>query len=199
MSLIIELMTKGVYQFRQTISAINESLQECNIPIYQYPFEFQPENYILPWMRCRPSDLDYLKFVAAELQENPNWTPSNNFAGKKISVDLKKKFISENNSHLICHDYYTGFYVPVNFQNQHLSDLFLVSIGSSISLRNELEEIAYKLRLNLGNYTPDMELLFKQREQELQNDLLGFEKMLLLYLYNITLASIQHNLIIKFS
>lgn len=148
---------------------------------------------------CWPSDLNYLKFVAAKLQESPKWTPDKNFKSQQISVDLKKKFIAKNRSHLICHENYAGFYVPVSFQDKHLPEQFLVAIGSSIDLRSELKEIADKLKLNLGDYTPDFGLLFERREPELRNDVLIFEKFVLLYLYNMALASIRYNLIIQFS
>lgn len=77
--------------------------------------------------------------------------------------------------------------------------MFLRSLGSSISLRDELAWLACKLKLNVKKYNPDFEVLYKEREYEFKDDPLGFEKMLLLYLYNISLASVIHNLIIQFS
>ena len=70
-------------------------------------------------------------------------------------------------------------------------------MGSSINFCNELKEIADKLELDLGSYTPDLELLYENRFKELDNDLLEFEKMLLLFLYNMTLGSIKYDLIIE--
>ena len=72
-------------------------------------------------------------------------------------------------------------------------------MGSSIQLKDELTELADKLKLDLGNYTPDFELLCEERIYELEHDPLGFEKMLLLCLYNFCLASIKYDLIIELS
>ena len=199
MSLVIDLVTKEFCQFQKKISNINKLLIECDLPVYQYPFKLQSEKYILPSLVCWPSDLDYLKFVGAQLKENPDWTPNKDFVGQRISVDLKRKFIAENKSHLICHENYTGFYIPVDFKDKCLPDMFLRSLGSSISLRDELAWLACKLKLNVKKYNPDFEVLYKEREYEFKDDPLGFEKMLLLYLYNISLASVIHNLIIQFS
>jgi hypothetical protein len=205
MSLIISLAqkTKNNLHYHkyldQTFLYLNKILMSAGLPIYQYAPKMLSQETVLPWMKCWPSDLDYLKFIAAQLKENPNWNPDKNFVGQRISVDLKRKFIAENKSHLICHENYTGFYIPVDFKDKCLPDMFLRSLGSSISLRDELAWLACKLKLNVKKYNPDFEILYKEREYELKDDPLGFEKMLLLYLYNLSLASVTHNLIIEFS
>lgn len=203
MSLIIRLIKhKYYYGLRKKIDYLNEELRQGGLPTYQYSPKTLPDDTILPWLVLRPSDLDYLKFVAAKLRENPKWTPGSDFINQKIPFDLKQKFIAEKKSHLICHANYYGEYVPLDFQDLPLPPHFFSSvgssIGSSINLCNELKEIGGRLKLNLGSYTPDLELLHKQRFEELENDLIGFEKMLLLYLYNFSLASIKHHLIIEF-
>ncbi len=63
--------------------------------------------------------MDYLKFIAAKLRENPKWLPQSNFY-KHIPFELKQKFIAENKSHLICHTAYSALFVPVKFDNLSL-------------------------------------------------------------------------------
>lgn len=196
MSLIIRLIGHK-YGLRKEIAYINEELSQCGLPEYRYSPKVFPSDTVLPWINCRRSDIDYLKFIAAKLQENPKWTPDKDFINQKIPFDLKQKFIAENKSHLICHSYCYGYYVPIDFQNVSLPDRFLDYMGSSINFCNELKDIAGKLKLDLSSYTPDLELLYEQRFKELDNDLLEFEKMLLLFLYNMTLGSINYDLIIQ--
>lgn len=204
MSLEIYLIREGKDTSQKNLckskfSALNDSLVSCGIPTYQYDPNRISDKTQFPYMRYRVSDLDYLKSLAAKLEENPKWVPDRNFVHKKISPDLKKKFIDKNRSHLICHYNYIGYYVPVSFQNACLPSGFLSTIGSSFNLRDELKNIANKLNLNLVTYTPNRELLFEQIYQVvIEGDLLEFEKILLLELYNMALGSIKYNLIINF-
>jgi hypothetical protein len=197
MSLNISLCgKKDEYRIKDKVNDINERLKEIGILNYEFTSKTIPNDTILPWLCLRVSDLDYLKFIAAKLKENPKWTPENNFVNQKIPFDLKQKFIKENKSHLICHSNCFGLYVPVKFRNLSLPSEYLYSFGSSVNLCNELKEIAGRLKLNLGIYTPDLTILHQHRFEELENDPIGFEKMLILYLYNFCLASIKYDLII---
>ncbi|NET90608.1 MAG: hypothetical protein F6K45_21360 [Kamptonema sp. SIO1D9] len=210
MSLFIELKRKVidnscVYKdsinknFDRMISDWNQMLECCGLPCYRYLPKELSKDTLLPSVQYSSDDLDYLKFIAALLSIDPSWTPDRDFINKQIPFNLKKEIIAENKSHLICHHNCFGQYFPISFQDVDLPNDFLSTMGSSINLRDELVEIAEKLDLSLGEYTPDLDLLYEQRLPELQEDILGFEKMLLLDLYNISLGSIKHNLIINFS
>jgi hypothetical protein len=123
----------------------------------------------------------------------------NDFTRQRISPDVKEQFILENKSHLICHSRYYGWYVPVDFSRFVLPPELLVSFGSSINLCNELKTIAKTLHFDLGDYNPDLFFLLQQRYDEFKDDPLFSEKMHILYLYNICLGSIKHQLIIDFN
>ncbi|MGL6344673.1 MAG: hypothetical protein ACRC80_36675 [Waterburya sp.] len=190
---------KGEYYIRQRVIGINEKLKEIGILNYEFIPKTIPNDTILPEPCWRPSDPDYLKFIAAKLKENPKWTPENNFIHQEISFDLKQKFKVENKSHLICNfNNGGGCYVPVKFHNLVLPDQCLSSFGSSINLCNELKEIAGRLKLDLGVYTSDLTLLRQQRFDEFEDDPIWYEKLLILDLHNICLASIKYGLIISF-
>ena len=181
MSLSIRLIGyKNISETLETVTYSNQELSRCGIQTYCYR-DNKNDDLILPWMSLSPSDLDYLKFIANNLRKNPKWFPDENFISQRIPSHLKQEIISENKSHLICHMNFCGYYVPIDFGDILLPNEFLTSIGSSVSLFNELKDIASKLKLDLGNYTPDFEILYETRVFELENDLLGFEKMLLLY------------------
>ncbi|MGL5806202.1 MAG: hypothetical protein ACRC11_12300 [Xenococcaceae cyanobacterium] len=80
MSLIINLRgKKDEYYIRQTVTDTNERLKEIGILNYEFTPKTIPNDRILPWLCLRVSDLDYLKFIAAKLKENPKWIPENNF------------------------------------------------------------------------------------------------------------------------
>lgn len=134
MSLTISLIKKQTNKLSwnksvdKKISYLNENLVSCGIPAYQYDAKRLSDETQFPWMRCRASDLDYLKFIAAKLEENPSRAPGNDFVSQEIPPDLRQKFISENRSHLICHHNSFGDYVPVSFQKACLSAGFLSTI-----------------------------------------------------------------------
>ena len=113
-------------------------------------------------------------------------------------ADLLKEVFGEKQSHFILHSDLVGDYVPVFFENRVVPDWFLTNLGSSIHCCNELEEMAHKLKLSLGSYTPNFQILYEQRFDDLADDILYPEKFMLLELYNIMLASIKHNLLISF-
>ena len=204
MSLIIRLFgKKSDHDVFRSTSGINETLREIGISDYQFYPKHLPDDITLPWLNIWRSKINYLKNIYLEFKMNPNWTPDSDslFFGEDryFFFDLAEEIIGENKSHLVWHSNYCSYYVPVEFKNISISDDELKFFGSSINLCHELKDLANKLNLDLGNYTPDFELLYEQRIYELENDPLGFEKMLLLYLYNFCLASIKYDLIIEFS
>jgi hypothetical protein len=201
MSTFISLVgIEGEYGIDLTIKSINEKI--ANINLLRYEFTSQPisNNTVLPQKtKLRYTDFTRLKLIASELDKNPKWTPDNYFTAQSMLPRLQEKYILENKSHLICHLSYTGYFIPVKFNSELLPNKCLMTFGSSINLCNELKEVAGRLRLNLGHYTPDLDLLFDQRIDELEdNDPILSEKILILYLYNFCLASIKNDLAISF-
>ena len=203
MSLIIRLAGKNDdYNIRQQLAAINENLEEIGLLNYKLSPVRIPSDVILPWMNTAKSNINCLKNLYLELQSNPEWTPNNEsiFVGERVFFqDLAEEILGENQSHLVWHYNFCSLYIPVDFNNVSVPDDLLMTLGSSINLCNELREIAVRIDLDLGDYNPDLELLYKQRINELEDDSLCLEKMLILYLYNFCLASIKYNLIIEFS
>lgn len=104
---------------------------------------------------------------------------------------LRQLIYQEGISHLVCDIRCTVFYIPVLFDKVIYKAGF-GSICSSISLREELEEIAEKLNLDIGEYTPNIDVLIKRSKEEFKFDFLGGHKLTLLCLYNLVLASISY-------
>ncbi|NET91149.1 MAG: hypothetical protein F6K45_24170 [Kamptonema sp. SIO1D9] len=203
MSLIISLIenkqepyTADIYYY------LNEQIRKIGILNYQLTSKSIPKNAILPRIRLSPSDLNFLKNLFLELEYNSNWSINNNylFIGEKVFFeDIATDILKDKKSHLISHYNFCGYYVPIDFQGFSVPNEFLKYIGSSINLIDELKCMANKINLDFGNYTPDLKVVYNQRINEFENDFLGFEKLLILYLYNICLASIKYNLVINFS
>jgi hypothetical protein len=200
MSLIIRLEgTANEHDIGILTDKVNYKLREIGISNYKFVPKTILDKTILPSLSLRPASINYLKFIAAKLKDNPKWIPGEAFSGKKISDELYEKFKKENKSHLICHANYCGYYVPVQFPDSSLPSNYLFDFGSSVNLYNELKEIAGRLKFDLGEYTPDLAVLAQNRWNELEGDQLFFEKAMILYLYNFCLASMKHGLIINFS
>lgn len=200
MSLIIRLRgEKSDYFIDQTTTGINEMLKTIGILNYKFTAKNIQNDIVLPWVKLSRTSINYLKNVFLELEYNPHWTPESGslFIGESMFFfDLAKEIFGEKKSHFVWNRHLGNCYVPVEFQNIYVPDEFLRNLGSSINLCNELKELANKLKLDLGDYTPDFELLYEQRVCEFENDILGNEKMFILYLYNFCLASIKYDLLI---
>lgn len=206
------LISKDTKRFKEKAASINESLEAYGIPRYEPNYNFEAELkrdkirlfsvYDAPGIdlyRSNKAILRRLKTIAIELEFDPNWTAESDalFVGEPIDNDLLKEVFGEKQSHFILHWDITEYYVPVSFNDVSVPDWFLWTIGSSINLRDELQEIADKLKFNLGNYTPDFQMLYEERFDELVDDTLFFEKFMLLKIYNIALGSVKHNLLIE--
>ena len=203
MSLIIRLIGKSSdYNVSRILTAMNEELGEIGLSNCQLTPVKLSSDTILPWMNTARSNINCLKNLYLELQLNSEWTPNSEsiFVGEQVFFqDLAEEILGEKQSHLVWHHNYCSFYIPVDFKNIPVPRNILMTLSSSVNLCNELKEMASRIDLDLGNYTPDLELLYEQRINELEDDFLCLEKMLILYLYNFCLASIKHNLIIEFS
>ncbi|WP_107667717.1 hypothetical protein [Cyanothece sp. BG0011] len=200
--------------FQETVFCINEKLSCYGLPNYKPYYNFEEiskhQNIILPSRDNLPgidlylskkTILHKLKTIAIELEYNPQWTPEKEslFIGEPIYPDLIGEVFDRKQSHFILHFDFCGYYVPIDFDDISVPDSFLWTIGFSINFCNELKEIADKLKLDLGNYTPDFNILYEKRFDELADDVLYYEKFMLLELYNIALASIDYNLLISFN
>lgn len=199
--------------FRKMVDGINEELSFYGLPNYDPNYSIFTEitngNIILPGDYEPGIDLSLsdkrilrqLKTIALELEYNSQWSPGDDslFINQPIYLDLLKEVFGEKQSHFIVHNSYSGCYVPLNFNNISVPYDFISNIGSSINLINELREVADKLNLELGDYTPDLFALAKERYDELIEDPIGDAKLMLLELYNIAFASIKYNLIISFA
>lgn len=201
MSTFISLVgIEGEYGVNQTIKYINEKIADINLLEYRFTSKLISSNTVLPQKtKLRNTDFARLKLIASELNKNPKWIPDSFFTAQSMLPSLQEKYIIENRSHLICHFSFTGHFIPVKFNSEILPNRCLMTFGSSVNPCNELKEIAGRLRFDLGHYTPDLDLLFDQRIDELEdNDPILSEKILILYLYNFCLASIKNGLAISF-
>jgi hypothetical protein len=183
--------------FLESLNVTNEILTSAGLPSYRYPNELDTTNIDLPEIDTSRSGLEQLKYVAAMLLEDINWIPSsefNQFSSNQIPTYLREKIKIEKISHLIWNDY--GNYIPVDFGETSLSPEFLRLIGSSINLKNEMESLASKLKLNLTEYTCNIDGVINSMMDELEDDPLFMSKIMMIRFYNVVLASIKYNLII---
>lgn len=165
MSLTITLAgRRNEYDIKRLVTDVNEGIRKIGILDYEFTPKVVSKDIILPEINLSTSDIDYLKFIAAKLRENPKWMPPSNFISQHIPFELKQKFIAENKSHLICHTNYSALFVPVKFNNLSLPPQWLSrGFGSSINLLNELKEIAGRLNFELVANTPGFESLPKKK------------------------------------
>jgi hypothetical protein len=200
MSLIISVDYVGEDRSGQEYADyINHALREMGVLSYRMHPKLLSGNLDLPCLFTKSHNIDCLQFIASELEENPEWKPNKDFVSQPIDSAVKRKFILNNRSHLICHSSAFGCYIPIDYQGFLLPSEELFTCGSSFNLCRELESIANTLGFDLGHYNPDFDLLKEQRYNELINDPLFNEKMTILYLYNMCLASIEYQLPISFS
>lgn len=201
MGLSIDLLAvSDPYRFKELkkeVARINEALEEENLPTYNGPNLWQ-QGIDAPGMDWLYSESEPLEFLAAKFIENPSWIPPINRQDYSIISGISyHKIIQERKSHIVGMPNTFGYYVPVyfDFPLWHKCPM----LGSSIALRDELQCLAIKLNLDLGEYTPDFGVLRAKREQELEKDAFGLEKWTLLCLYNLAIASIRYDSIIVFS
>lgn len=199
--------------FKTRAEEINKELSFYGLPNYEPNYNIFAEiingNIMLPGdsepgidlSRSDKRILHQLKTIALELEYNPQWTPGDNslFVNQPIYLDLLKEVFGDKQSHFIYHNNYSGCYVTLSFNNISVPYDFIFNIGSSINLAQELREVADKLNLELGDYTPDLVPLARKRYDELIEDPIGDAKFMLLELYNMAIASIKYNLILVFS
>jgi hypothetical protein len=188
--------------FQDRVDSINAALEGADLPPYIYPFAQDFTHVELPEMNGSSSDLSQLKNAAAMLMHESSWTTDKDLGvhgtgPNHMSSDLRSQILSKNKFHLICN--YYGVYVPIRFSDNP-KGISLQQIGSSINLAEELKLLASHMKLKLPDSICD-----EKRMEDFLSDLIDFDisdpllevKITTTRLYNIVLASIEYNLIIR--
>jgi len=200
MSLIIKLVSHK-YQELELLNSINYILRLYNLPEYKRPDKPNLNTELLPSLVWRTSNFTHLQYIYVKLKEGLSLEPDEVYDDPEIKLELLNKHKLIGESHLICHAYYNGYYVPIDFKDVKLPSSDLLSLGSSINLRNELLEIASKINFGLEKHIvldsiPIHEKIPKMLEDD---ELLSYEENLVLELYVMALASIEYDLVISLS
>jgi hypothetical protein len=214
MSLIVDLIGYR-YEEIDLIGNINSILYLYNISKYKQ--QLKPENVFygitsLPSLEWRTSYFTHLQYTYLKLKEGLGLEPNDIYDDPEIKLELLSKYRLLGKSHLICHSYFYGYYVPVDFKDVNLQGSDLLSLGSSINLQNELLEIALYLDFDLNKWFFSNLIISNEKIPKILNEdelfryaetvgleIFGYEKGLLLQLYNVVLASIKYDLIITLS
>ncbi|TYQ31779.1 hypothetical protein [Pseudanabaena sp. UWO310] len=146
-----------------------------------------------------------LKYLLVKIREGISLEYDDIYDNPEIQRELLMEYRAKGDSHLICHPHFFGCYLPIDFKEINLASSYLLGLGSSFNLRDELQEIASKLDFELGKYVTYESILSDDEIDCLivkmfdEDDLFGYEKMLVLQLYNLAIASISYDLVINFS
>jgi hypothetical protein len=213
MSLTIRLEHPTIKQ----LHSINEELSKSKLPPYIYNKNLVPIDIKFPDLSWSSVDRHYyenLKIIAAKLWQDPSWITDTDFRPYGDRNDSEVEFMTyllaeamtQDKSHLICLNRYTGRYIPVDFGSSNLPLWSIGCCGSSVNLCRELEFIASSLKFDLDRHHPYL-ARFKEwsvdYEQEIDiidnGDILMSEKRILCQLYNIASLSIKYNLIVVFN
>ena len=190
----------------QHLKEINLELAGYGVENYDFDFRKKYNKKTLPWAQLCSWQKDAicrLRTIAIELEYNPHWTPEEPsiFVDQPILNDLVQEVFGSKQSHFVYHWTWYGSYVPVQFPNINSPEKILSTLGSSINLVNELRELAYKLCFDITKCQPyfrsDYHIYFSEDFEQYTNDVLCNEKYVLLELYTMALASIEHNLMIR--
>ncbi|MGL6340006.1 MAG: hypothetical protein ACRC80_12830 [Waterburya sp.] len=201
MSIFVRL--KSPYNFK-ALQELNSELESYGIDSYQFDFSRQYEYDSLPWLQLCTHEqkaMRRLKTIAIELEYNPLWTPGEEslFVDQPILMDLVTEVYGGEKSHFVWQYGFNNDFIPVDFTCGNLAKGCLKTLGSSINLAHELEELAAKLNFEVKKYKPkyrsDCHLYCDDDFDNLTNNVLVDEKCLLLELYIIALSSIENNLI----
>jgi hypothetical protein len=200
MSLIINLVGFRYEEFK-LLNSINHTLHSYNLPEYKRPHKPNINGELLPSLVWRTSNFTHLQYIYVKLKEGLSLELDEVYDDPEIKLELLNKHRLIGESHLICHGYFYGYYVPIDFKDVKLPSSDLLSLGSSINLRNELLEIASKINFDLEKHIvldsiPIHEKIPKMLEDD---ELLSYEENLVLELYVMALASIEYDLVISLS
>ena len=189
---------------RQYLQELNSELASYGLASYNFDFGRKYDYDSLPWLQLSIYDrrlIRRLKTIAVELEYNSSWTIGDEslFVDEPIIMDLVTEVFGAKESHFIWQYGFCNCFIPVDFTGGSLAKGCLKTLGSSINLVRELEELAQKLNFNLEGYTPryteDYQLYCDEDFEDFANNVLVDEKSLLLELYTIAVASIKNNLI----
>ena len=203
MSVFVQL---GPPYNKQELQDLNSELASYGLESYDFDFNRQYDYDSLPWLQLTIYDrklIHPLKTIAIELEYNPSWTPDDEslFVDQPILMDLVVEVFGEEKSHFIWQYGFCNSFIPVDFTGGTLAKGCLKTLGSSINLVRELEELATGLNFDLKRYTPkyrtDGHLYCDDDFYDVANNILVDEKSILLELYTIAVASIENNLIMN--
>jgi hypothetical protein len=185
-------------KFNESNIALNQALTSINLPEYEYNYDLAMNLLVDPTIYCKGFDLQFLRYIAAEFLEEPEWSPGSRFEEFLLTRRIPNFLLDDGarlKSHLIHHYASCGCYVPLDFGMKEVPLNFLLEIGSSIALKNELENLALKLNLNLESNIMNADELEEKRINSLDSVFWRAELMLL-KMHNLATASIECNLII---
>ena len=189
---------------RRELQQLNSELASYGLESYNFDFERKYDYSSLPWLQLSIYDrrlIHRLKTIAIELEYNPCWTFNDEslFVDEPIIMDLVTEVFGAKKSHFIWQYGFCNCFIPVDFTGGSLAKGCLKTLGSSINLVRELEELAQKLNFDLKRYNPryteDYHLYCDEDFEDFANNILVDEKSLLLELYTIAVTSIKNNLI----
>ncbi|MFZ4556383.1 MAG: hypothetical protein ACOYN8_08400 [Pseudanabaena sp.] len=171
-------------------------------------YKYSPKSHLkgvkmpsLCWQNRRSNDLKYLLI---KIREGINLEYDDVYDHPEIQKELLMEYRAKGDSHLVCHPHCYGYYLPIDFKGINLASSDLLGLASSLNLRDELQEIASKLDFELGKYVTFESILSDDEIDHLkvkmldEDDLFWYEKMLVIELYNIAIASISYDLVIAF-
>lgn len=144
---------------RQTLQDLNSELASYGLESYDFNF-YRQDNYdSLPWLQLTSYDrklIHRLKTIAIELEYNSSWSANDEslFVDEPILMDLVTEVFGDKESHFIWQYGFCNSFIPVDFTGGTLAKGCLKTLGSSINLVRELEELATSLNFDLKQYTP---------------------------------------------
>ena len=165
------------------------------------PYKYSPKSH-LKGAPSRYSNI--LKYLLVKIREGISLEYDDVYDHPEIQRELFMEYRAKGDSHLICHPHSFGYYLPIDFKGINLASSDLLGLASSFNLRDELQEIASKLNFELGEYVTfesilsDDEIDCLKVKMSDEDDLFWHEKMLVIELYNIAIASISYDLVIAF-
>lgn len=141
---------EGYEAYQRKFKAVNQILQQHQLPIYQEPDNYPPD-FRKPTLSGQPySWLHYLRWAYMQLSNDANTTLQPVPEGENPVNLMGDDVIDFMDSHLINHSDAEGLYLPIDFY-EPLYDDDLGMMGSSVRLVSELEEIAPYLGISLIN------------------------------------------------
>jgi hypothetical protein len=192
------------YEDRNRFSGYDLLFKYYDLDAYKYSPKSHLKGAKMPSL-CWPSRYsNILKYLLVKIREGISLEYDDVYDHPEIQRELFMEYRAKGDSHLICHPHSFGYYLPIDFKGINLASSDLLGLASSFNLRDELQEIASKLNFELGKYVTfesilsDDEIDYLNVKMSDEDDLFWHEKMLVIELYNIAIASISYDLVIAF-